>query len=308
MNTPITLVIGCTASGKGKLGIELARRTGGEIISLDSMKVYRRMNIGTAKPSAETRAAVPYHMLDVVEPSEEFTVARYVDMTDQVIKGIENRGRPIFVVGGTPLYFKALTEGLFEGPGADSEIRDRLQRESHDKGLRSLHDRLAKLDPVAAARIHPNDRRRIIRALEVYELTDTPISELQAQWDRDRPRYDCTVIGLRREKEVESGRINERVRRMIEKGLVEEVSSLLSEPEPLSETARKAVGYAEIIEHLESRCSLAEAVEMIKINTRHLAKSQRTWFKRFVDTKWIELGPDADVSAVADRAMTLLEM
>lgn len=308
MTGRLIFIIGCTASGKGKLGAELARRTGGEIISLDSMKVYRRMDVGTAKPDRQIRAEIPHHMIDIVEPSEEFTVARYVAMTDQVIQAINRRGRPVLVVGGTPMYFKALTQGLFDGPGADPAVRDQLHKESEAVGLPAMHDRLAAIDPAAAERIHPNDRRRIIRALEVYELTGVPISRLQAQWDQDRTRYDCIVLGLRREKEDQSHRINERVRRMIDQGLIDEVQNLLAEPQPLSETARKAVGYAEIINYLESRCTLAEAVEMIKINTRRLAKAQRTWFKRFLDTRWIDVEADADVPRVADRSMQLLEM
>ena len=168
----------------------------------------------------------------------------------------------------------------------------------------ALHSRLQQVDPVSAQRIHPNDLRRLVRALEVYELTGQPISELQAQWDRDRTRHECVFIGLRRDKEDQSHRINERVRRMIADGLVQEVEDLLAEPEPLSTAARQALGYAEIIEHLEGGLSLADAVEMIKINTRQFAKAQRTWFKRFVGTEWVDLSLDATARAVADNLMS----
>ncbi len=304
LKSPIlTFVVGCTACGKSGLGRELARRTGGEIISIDSMKVYRRMNIGTAKPSSDTVAEIPHHLIDVAEPSEEFSVAQYVELADRAIAGINERRRPIFVVGGTPMYVKALIEGLFEGPSADPVIRRRLEEEVETNGLGALHARLQAIDPTAALRIHPNDQRRIVRALEVYELTGTPISELQSQWDRQRQRYDCCMIGLRREREDQNHRTNQRVRRMMDTGLVEEVRNLLAEPEPLSDTARKALGYAEIIEYIEDRVSLADAVEMIKINTRRLAKAQRTWFKRFIDTDWIDLAPDATAEQVADVLM-----
>lgn len=306
MTAPITFVLGCTGCGKGALGRELASRVGGEIVSIDSMKVYRRMDIGTAKPTAAQRAAVPHHLIDVSEPSEAFSVAQYVDRADAAIADIRGRGRPVFVVGGTPLYVKALLEGLFEGPGADETVRARLKSEVDSIGAAALHGRLTEVDPQAAARIHPKDLRRVVRALEVFELTGKPISSLQAQWNRQR-RYPATLLTLRRSREAQSQRTNERVRRMIEAGLVEEVRSLTSEPLPLSTTARKAVGYAEIIQHLEGSVSLAEAMEMIKINTRRLAKSQRTWFKRFADVTWVDVGADDTVPSVADDLMTRFE-
>ncbi len=297
----LTFIIGCTGSGKGSLGRELAGRSGGEIISIDSMKVYRRMDIGTAKPSAEVRARIPHHLIDVVEPSEDFSVAQYVAHAQRAIADIHSRDAPVFVVGGTPLYIKALTEGLFEGPGADPAIRARLQEEGTEGGREVLYERLKQIDPAAAGRIHPNDLRRIVRALEVFELTGRPISELQKQWDRNRSGYRRVFIGLRRSREEENQRINSRVKRMVEAGLVDEVRGLLGEPEPLSRSARQALGYAQIIEHLEGGIPLADAVEMIKINTRRLAKAQRTWFKRFLDTEWIDLAADAVVSEVADE-------
>jgi len=293
--------MGCTGSGKGGLGRELARRTDGEIISIDSMKVYRRMDIGTAKPSVEIRGQIPHYLIDVAEPSEEFSVARYVELADRAIQDIYRRNKNVFVVGGTPLYIKALSEGLFEGPGADLEIRQKLLDRIQNEGIKKLYDQLQKVDPQAAGKIHINDQRRIVRALEVYEISGKPISSLQEQWDRQTTRYDCHFIGIRREREDQNHRTNERVRRMIDRGFVQEVQALLEESLPLGETARKAVGYAEMMDHLQDKCTLAEAVEMIKINTRHLAKSQRTWFKRFQNTDWIDVHADATVEAVADE-------
>jgi len=298
MPTQLTFILGCTGCGKGSLGRELAARAGGEIVSIDSMKVYRRMNIGTAKPSPAARAELPHHLIDVAEPSEEFSVARYVVLADAALADIRSRRRPAFVVGGTPLYIKALLEGLFEGPGADETLRDRFRDEAAERGGPALHARLREVDAEAADRIHPNDLRRVVRALEVFELTGKPISSLQEQWDRQR-RYECLLIGLRRDREDQNHRTNERVRRMIDAGLVEEVRGLLAEAEPLGATARKAVGYAEIIEHLQGGCSLANAVEMIKINTRQLAKSQRTWFKRFDGVNWVDLEPSDTAEGVA---------
>lgn len=297
---PLTFIIGCTASGKAGLGLELARRTGGEIISMDSMKVYRRMDIGTAKPAPAVRAEIRHHLIDVVEPSEEFSVARYVEIAEVAIKEIQQRRRPIFIVGGTPLYLKSLSEGLFPGPGADPEIRARLTQFAARDGSPMLHERLREIDPPAADRIHPNDLRRLIRALEVYELTGRPISELQAQWDRGRKRYECVYLGIRREKEDQHHRINDRVRQMMAAGFLDEVRSLLAETRPLSTAARQALGYAELIGHLEGKHALADAVELIKINTRQFAKAQRTWFRRFRETEWIDVCQTDTAESVAD--------
>lgn len=300
----LTFIIGCTGSGKAALGLELARRTGGEIISLDSMKVYRRMDIGTAKPSPAVQAEVRHHLIDVVEPSEDFSVAQFVSHAERAIADTSQRNRPIFVVGGTPLYLKALTEGIFEGPGADPTLRTQLHQEARNRGSAALHERLAMIDPPAAQRIHPNDLRRIVRALEVHELTGHSISELQTQWDRDRTRYDCLFIGLRRELADQNHRTNERVRRMMEAGLVAEVSGLLREPRELSRSARQALGYAEVIAHLEGHCGLDAAVERIKINTRQFAKAQRTWFRRFREVRWVDVGPESTAQEVADDLVT----
>jgi tRNA dimethylallyltransferase len=299
----IILVLGVTASGKSRLAFELARRLGGELVSIDSMKVYRRMDIGTAKPSLESRRQIAHHLIDVVEPSESFSVGRFLDLACAVIDDIQNRGLPVIAVGGTALYIKALLYGLFEGPGRDEAIRDELRARVETEGLAALHEELRRIDPAAADRIHVPDAKRIIRALEVYRLTGRPISSFQTQFDAAAPRRDWTIIGLRREKEAESRRINARVKRMIDEGLVGEVKSLLAEPKPLSQQARCAIGYAETIEHLEGRLSLEDAVEEIKKNSRHLAKAQRTWFKRFPDVHWLDIGSEESFESVFPRAL-----
>jgi tRNA dimethylallyltransferase len=303
MRPRVTLIIGCTGCGKGAVGRLLAERLGGEILSVDSMKVFRRMDIGTAKPSAEARQRVPHHLLDVAEPCEDFSVAQFAERAERAIADIHNRGRLVFAVGGTALYVKALTEGLFDGPSGDEELRARLHREAEATGRAPLHARLAAVDPVAADRIHPNDLRRITRALEVFELTGRPISQWQTQWNTRRTTHDWRFIGLMRDREDQSRRTNERVRRMIEAGLIEEVRALLAEPRPMSTTARQALGYAEIIEHLTGGLALADAVEKIKINTRKLSKAQRTWFKRFRDTRWFNVTTGDTAETVADRIM-----
>ncbi|MCE5326824.1 MAG: tRNA (adenosine(37)-N6)-dimethylallyltransferase MiaA [Planctomycetaceae bacterium] len=301
----ITFILGCTASGKGSLGRELARRSGGHIISVDSMKVYRRMDIGTAKPPAAVRAAIPHHCIDLVEPSESFSVAQYLDHADAAVAGIAAAGRPILAVGGTSLYIKALSEGLFEGASADAGVRGELLARAAVEGLAALHVELAAVDPEAAARIHPNDQRRIVRALEVYRVTGKPISAHQEQWDAPggAARYECTFIGLRRDKADQARRINLRAKLMIEAGLRDEVAALLAEPAGLSMQAAQAVGYAEMIEHLQGRCTLDEAAEQIKINTRRLAKKQRTWHRRWAAVQWLDAAPDETPEHLADRVL-----
>jgi len=302
----MVLVLGVTASGKGRLGFELARTLGGEIVSIDSMKVYRRMDIGTAKPSPQARQQVRYHVIDVVEPSESFSVGVFLDQALAAIDDIRGRGKAVVAVGGTALYIKALLYGLFEGPGGDEQIRAELRAQAARDGVPRLHEALRQIDPEAAERISANDAKRIIRALEVYRLTGKPISGFQKQFEAEHPRHDWTIIGLRREKAVESRRINARVKKMIELGLVDEVRALLAEERPLSQQARCAIGYAEIIDHLQGRMSLDDAVEEIKKNTRRLAKGQRTWFKTFRQVNWLDAGEEEPPEHVIERAKALI--
>ncbi|HAL44970.1 MAG: tRNA (adenosine(37)-N6)-dimethylallyltransferase MiaA [Planctomycetes bacterium GWF2_42_9] len=300
------LILGVTAGGKGKLAFELAKKLEAEIISIDSMKVYRRMDIGTAKPSKEARNQIKHHLIDVVEPSEPFSVDTFLNLTDQAVKNIESNGKPVVAVGGTAMYIKALLYGLFEGPGTDETIRAKLKEQIASEGLEEMHKKLTAIDPEAASRIHQNDEKRIIRALEVYELTGKPISSFQNQFS-SQPNDDWFVIGLQRDKEDASHRINTRVKKMVEMGLVDEVKSLLAEEKPLSMQAKCAIGYAEIIDYLEGKETLEKAVEQIKINTRRFAKAQRTWFKTFRFVNWLDLAPDDTVEQVLDRALKLIK-
>ena len=315
------LILGVTASGKGRVAFKLAEKLGAEIISIDSMKVYRRMNIGTAKPPKEALQQVRYHLIDVVEPSESFSVGTFLKMAQDAIKQITNRNIPIIAVGGTALYIKALLYGLFEGPGANLQLRAKLKKRAEAEGLRSLYQELTQIDPVAAERISSNDAKRIIRALEIYHLTGKPISDFQKQWmtedglavagtatnDRGRKNCDWTIIGLRREKAQENKRINARVKKMISDGIVDEVKSLLAEEKLMSPQAQSAIGYAEIIDYLNGRYNLEDSVELIKKNTRRLAKHQRTWFKTFRDVNWIDIEPDESAEKIISRAAKLVE-
>ncbi len=299
----VYFILGCTACGKGAVGREIARRVGGQIVSVDSMKVYRRMDIGTAKPPPEARAEIPHHCLDVVEPSESFSVAQYLERADEAIEAIGAAGDVALAVGGTSLYLKALSEGLFDGPSADEAGRAALRRRAREEGLAALHAELARVDAEAAGRIHPNDERRIVRALEVYQATGRPISELQRQWDQGPRRCDGVFLGLRRSREDTNRRINARAKRMVETGLRDEVAGLLAEPGGLGPQAVQAVGYAEMIDHLRGHCTLEEARERIKIHTRRLAKKQRTWHRRFADVTWFDLSSDETPSQTAKRIL-----
>ena len=303
MKPRLNFIIGCTACGKSVVAFELAKRIGAEIVVVDSMKVYRRMDLSTGKPSADRRAEVPYHMIDIVEPSEEFSVAHYVAQASRAIADIQDRGRPILVVGGTALYIKGLAHGLFEGPGHDPEFRARLRARADQEGNEPLHAELRQVDPEAADRIHLNDYRRIERALEVHHLAGVPISQLQTQWDSEEGDFDCRFIGLRRELTDQNHLINNRAREMVRAGLLDEVRALLAEDKPLSTQAAQAVGYAELIRHLQGDLPLEDAVEQIKIHSRRLGKSQRTWFKRFRDVEWFDLAVDEPDDSIVDRIL-----
>jgi tRNA dimethylallyltransferase len=280
---PIYAVIGPTASGKSELAMALARRLGGEILSVDSMQVYRGMDVGTAKPTEAERREIRHHLIDVVEPSEPFTAARFVEQADAVIAEARTRGLPLIAVGGTPLYFKVMFEGMFEGPGADEALRARLRALPNEE----LHRRVGEADPAAAARIHVNDTKRLVRALEVLELTGKPISSLQTEWESPAARHEAMWIGLSWDKDALNRRINARVKGMLAAGWVEEVRGLLSRYGALSKTASEATGYAELIAHVQGKLSLDDAAEQIKIATRQLARRQMKWFKRFPNVQWL---------------------
>jgi tRNA dimethylallyltransferase len=295
--SPMLVIIGATASGKSALAMRLAEEVGGEILSVDSMQVYRGMDIGTAKPTPDEQRRVRHHLIDVVEPSETFTVVRFVELADAVIADARKRHVPLIATGGTPLYFKALFEGMFQGPGASTAIRDRLRLLASD----DLHRRLAQVDPPAASRIHPNDTKRLIRALEVHELTGQPISSLQREWATPTRRHHSAWFGLNWDREQLNRRINARVKQMIEAGWVEETKALLARHGELSKTAAQATGYHELIEHLRGRLSLDDAIEQIKIATRQLARRQMKWFRRFSDVSW-HPGDDPAAAFAAARA------
>jgi tRNA dimethylallyltransferase len=277
------ILTGPTGAGKTGLALALAERLGAEIVSMDSMALYRGMDIGTAKPSAAERRRVPHHLLDVLDPWEAGSVAWWLAEAARSCRAIEARGRSILFVGGTPLYLKALLYGLFEGPSASAGLRGRLLREAEAHGAMSLHTRLARVDPASAERLHPNDLRRVIRALEVYELTGQPISAWQRQWQGsagDRAAHTAHVFCLSRPRQELYARIDARVVHMMEAGLVDEARRLRALPQPVSRQAAQALGYKEVFDYLDGRMSLEATVVRIQTRSRNFAKRQLTWLRR----------------------------
>jgi tRNA dimethylallyltransferase len=274
------ILTGPTGSGKSRLALALAERLGAEIIAMDSMTLYRGMDVGTAKPTTDDRRRVPHHLIDVLDPWQFASVAWWLGQAGSCYEDITRRGKRALFVGGTPLYLKALLYGLFDGPPADPEVRRRLTAEADEHGGAALHRRLAEHDPATAARLHPNDVRRMVRALEVWELTGRPISSFQEQW-KDVPNGATNrVLCLDVPRPELYARIDARVQEMIAAGLVEEVRRLRAAPHPLSREASQAVGYKELFDHLDGRATLEEAVMQIQTRSRQLAKRQLTWFRR----------------------------
>jgi tRNA dimethylallyltransferase len=291
---------GPTAAGKTAVGLELARRMNAEIVSLDSMAVYRGMDIGTAKPNAEERRHVPHHLLDIVDPSEEFSVAQYLHAALAAAEDIESRGRLALFVGGTPLYLKALLRGLFEGPPADWPLRRRLAQIA-SSGSQALHDRLREVDPTAAARLHPRDTRRLIRALEVHETTGRPISDWQREFNAPRPADTCRVFALDWPSDALRLRIDARVDAMFAAGLVDEVRGLTVDGHTLGRSASQAVGYREVLEHLSGARDLASTIALVKTRTHQFAKRQRTWFRGLAECRPVPVLSPLDATRMADE-------
>lgn len=291
---------GPTASGKTAVGVALARRLGAEVVAMDSTTIYRRMDIGTAKPTAAERGGIPHHLLDVIEPWESASVADYREWAGTAVKAVEARGRRALFVGGTPLYLKALLRGLFEGPGSDAELRGRLEGEAEAEGDVALHQRLADVDPAAAARLHPNDRRRVVRALEVFELTGRPLSAFQVEHERPAPPT-VPVFALEPPRAVLVERIDRRVREFFALGLVEEVRALQAAERPLSPVAAQAIGYREVIGMLAGQATLEDTITEIQARTRRFAKRQGTWFRGLEEVKPLPIAPDEDPDTIAER-------
>lgn len=292
---------GATASGKTQVSLEMAQLLNAEIISLDSMAIYRGMDIGTAKPDLADRQRVPHHMLDIVDPTEAFSVSQYRERAMGLVQQIFDSGKQVIFVGGTALYLKALLRGMFEGPPADWDFRKEVEQELEEMGGQFLHQRLEMIDPVSAANLHPNDHRRLIRALEVFKTTGKPISHWQMQFSEGREADECRVFTLRHARPILHERIESRVASMFEAGLLDEVRGLLDKHGTLGQTAAQAVGYREAIDHLEERMPLDETIEKVRVRTRRFARHQETWFRGLSECRMIDLPTEFDSDQIAEQ-------
>ena len=281
------VLTGPTGSGKSALALELAEKLGAEIVAMDSMTLYRGMDVGTAKPGVEDRRRVPHHLIDVLDPWETGSVAWWLERARDCVRDIESRGRRALVVGGTPLYLKALLSGLFEGPPADAEVRARLTAEADAVGVEALHAKLAAVDASTADRLHPNDLRRVVRALEVWELTRRPISAWQTQWAPNAKPQAARVFCLDRPRDELYARINQRVLDLLKAGWLDEVRGLRTLPRPLSREARLALGYRELNDFLDTKRGWDETVALIQQRTRNYAKRQLTWFRHLSEVRFV---------------------
>lgn len=307
MQNRLICICGPTASGKTALSVALAKQLHTEIISADSMQIYRGMDIGTAKPTMEERQGIPHHLLDICEPNEPFSVARYVELADAAAQDILSRDMMPIVVGGTGLYMDALIEcSTFSGDETDLTVRHKYQHMAETQGNLSVHARLAMVDPESAQRLHPNNLKRVIRALEVYEQTGMTIGEFNRQHKRSTPKYTAIKIGVcPAERQTLYDRIDQRVDQMLSDGLLEETQRLLSKGE-LTGTAAQAIGYKELLGYLQDKDSLHSCVELLKQRSRNYAKRQLTWLKRDDSIHWIYYNRAEDFSYVLQEATEYL--
>jgi len=290
----VVILLGPTGVGKSKLVLELAEAFGGEILSADSMQVYRYMDIGTAKPTPEDQKRVRHHLIDLVTPDQPFHAALYRTLGRKTIDQLYKRGKPIWVVGGTGLYIKALTQGLFPGPKIDPTVRERLKQEAKEKGEAFLYQRLKEVDSKTASHLHPHDLFRLIRALEVFDSTGVPISFFREQHRFGERPYLSLKIGLEMDRKMLYRRIEERVDQMMERGFLQEVKKLMgmgygSELKPM-----QSLGYKQLIQFLSKKIGWDEAVQQIKRDTRHYAKRQCTWLKGDPEVCWRETSIDRE--------------
>ena len=294
----VCFLTGPTTSGKSAAGVQVAQQINAEIISMDSMAVYREMNIGTAKPSAEERSAVKHHMIDLVTPDQEFSISQYLNGAHAAIESIRKKNRKILFVGGTPLYLKALLTGFDDGPQADWNLRSQLEAKADAQGSLKLFEELRKKDPQAAERIHPHDQRRVIRALEYFQKTGQSILAGQTHFDLQADRESVRVIALDWPREILHSRINARVKEMFQRGWVEEVRHLIEKYEALGRTAMQAVGYRQIAMLLRDEIDLETAIQKTQAGTRQLARRQLIWLRSLSECQRISLSPPMDMNQV----------
>lgn len=305
------VLTGPTAAGKTSVAIALterlrAKQIEAEILSLDSIAVYRGMDIGTAKPTASDQRRVKHHLLDLVNPTEDYSVARYLDEVHRIVAGLRQQGRSAIFTGGTPMFLKGILRGFDPGPPADWEFRDAVEEDLRQHGIDALHARLRQVDPVAAHKIAPTDSRRMIRALEVAHQTGTPISHRQVQFEQQRPAASCNVFSIQWQRPVLHQRIHDRVEQMFADGLIDEVYGLLSRHGELSRTASQAVGYREIIDAIGDGQDPIETKELVATHTRQMAKRQETWLRSFSELRSIEVEEPLEAENVAEQIEAML--
>lgn len=307
MKSPLVVIVGPTAVGKSTLAIQVAERLNGEIISADSMQVYKYLDIGTAKVMPKDQDGVVHHLISIIDPGKPFSVAEYKKLAETAISDIEARGRLPILVGGTGLYVKAVVDGLdLPGHGADREFRKKLHNLARENGNGYVHDLLKEVDPETAGRLHENDLRRVIRALEVYHSTGTPISNQQRGWDETDSKYLLAMVGLTMNRTGLYQRINSRVDKMLDEGLVDEVRDLMERGYIQGFSSSQALGYKEIVEYLEGKCTFDEAVAKLKQSTRRYAKRQLTWFRRDSRITWTRVDDYKDSSEMTDRVCEII--
>ena len=299
---PLLVLAGPTAVGKSAAVAALAERRALEVVVADSLQVYRGLDVGTATPGLAERARIRHHLVDIREATEPFTAADFAALAREAVADIAGRGHLPVVAGGTGLYIRAFLQGSLDGPGGDPELRRRLQAEADRRGAAALHARLAAVDPVAAARIHPRNVVRVVRALELYHLAGSPPSTLR-RWPAAAPPPGVLLVGLRRGGDDLARRIEARVRGMLEGGLLEEVRALLTRGIPWHAKPLGAIGYREMVEHLEGRLGLAEAVRRMVCGTRRYAQRQMTWFRKEPGLVWIDLQPSTPAADVAEAIL-----
>jgi tRNA dimethylallyltransferase len=299
---------GPTACGKSSTALVLAEKINAEILSMDSMSLYRGMDIGTAKPSPAQRALVRHHLIDLCEPHESFSVAHYLGAAKEVAGDVIARGRVPLFVGGTGLYLRGLLRGVFDGPQIPPEFRQQLEAELESNSLEPLYDELASVDPSAAKRIHPNDAKRVLRALEVHRATGRPLSELQRQQPLPAEQRPANVFWLSPPRPWLYDRIDHRVEQMFAEGLVDEVRGLLDQPLRLSHTARQALGYKEVIAHLQQGTPQAETIRLVQTRTRQFAKRQHTWFRHLEECRPIEMSGTETAPELAETILKFVRL
>jgi tRNA dimethylallyltransferase len=299
----VLCVVGPTASGKSQLAFEIARLADGELVLADSRQIYRFMSVGTAKPGMQEREAIPHHLVDIVTPDSAFSAGEYGRMARLSIQGIFSRNRLPVVVGGSGLYIRALSDGLFDGLYRDEAVRIRLRRLLADEGSEALHMRLAEADPDAAEKIHPNDEKRVLRALEVITVSGKPITTVQKQETRPAD-FEAGFYGLEWPRDVLYNRIDARVDHMIQSGLLKEVNALVEKGYHSGNPGLDSVGYRETLAHIRGDISYQHMVQLIKMNTRRYAKRQMTWFRRDTRIRWLPVSEEPDWTTLAEEVLS----